>query len=84
MAGNLDKIDIELKKHIAERIKELRESSGKNQTEYALELGIDKQTLHRLENGRGATIYSINRFCKLRGITLSQFFDSPLFKDAKK
>ena len=84
MAGNLDKTDIELRKKIALRIKELRQSSGKNQTEFAYDLGIDKQTLYRLENGRGATIYSINKFCKVREITLSQFFDSPLFKDSKK
>lgn len=80
MAGSLDKIDIELRDKIAQRIKELRESSGKNQTEFALELGIDKQTLHRLETGRGATIYSINKFCKVRAITLTQFFDSPIFE----
>lgn len=79
MAGSLDKIDIELRDKIAERIKELRESSGKNQSEFALELGVDKQTLHRLESGRGATIYSINKFCKVRGITLSEFFDSGVF-----
>ena len=80
MAGSLDKIDIELRDKIAQRIKELRESSGKNQTEFALELGIDKQTLHRLETGRGATIYSINKFCMARGISLSEFFESLLFK----
>ena len=74
MAGSLDKIDIDLRDKIAQRIKEVRESSGKSQTEFALELGIDKQTLHRLETGRGATIYSINKFCKVRGISLSEFF----------
>ena len=79
MAGSLDKIDIELRDKIAERIKELRESSGKTQTEFALELGIDKQTLHRLETGRGATIYSINKFCKVKGISLGEFFSSALF-----
>lgn len=83
MAGSLDKIDIELREKIAERIKELRESSGKSQTEFAYDLGIDKQTLYRLETGRGATIYSINKFCRIRGITLSQFFDSSIFKDSK-
>jgi transcriptional regulator with XRE-family HTH domain len=84
MAGSLDKIDIELRDKIAERIKELRESSGKNQTEFALELGVDKQTLHRLESGRGATIYSINKFCMVMGISLSEFFDSAIFKDSKR
>jgi transcriptional regulator with XRE-family HTH domain len=84
MAGSLDKIDIELRDKIAARIKELRESSGKSQTEFALELGVDKQTLHRLESGRGATIYSINKFCKVIGITLSEFFDSVVFRDSNR
>lgn len=84
MAGNLDKVDAELRKKIALRIKELRESSGKNQTQFAYELGVDKQSLYRLEKGRGATIYTINRFCKTLGITLGQFFDSSIFKDSRK
>lgn len=80
MAGSLDNIDIELRDKIAARIKELREKTGKSQTEFALELGVDKQTLHRLENGRGATIYSINKFCMVLGIGLGEFFDSSLFR----
>ncbi|MEO5563667.1 MAG: helix-turn-helix transcriptional regulator [Chitinophagaceae bacterium] len=84
MSGNLDKSDIELKKKIALRLKELRESSGKNQTEFAYDLGIDKQTLYRLEKGRGASIYTIYKVCKLRGMSLSQFFDSSVFKELKK
>jgi transcriptional regulator with XRE-family HTH domain len=84
MAGQLDKADIELRKKIAARIKELRISSGKSQTEFAYDLGIDKQTMYRLESGRGATIYSIARFCRVRGVTLREFFDSLLFKDFKK
>jgi transcriptional regulator with XRE-family HTH domain len=80
MAGSLDKIDIELRDKIAARIKELREKSGKSQTEFALELGVDKQTLHRLESGRGATIYSINKFCMVVGIGLGEFFEEGVFK----
>jgi transcriptional regulator with XRE-family HTH domain len=80
MARELDKIDQELRKRIAIRFKELREESGKNQTEFAYSYGKDKQTQNRLEGGRGATIYSINKFCKATGITLSQFFASPLFE----
>jgi DNA-binding XRE family transcriptional regulator len=84
MAGNLDKTDIELRKKIALRFKGFREASGKNQTEFAYDIGMDKQTWYRLEKGRGATIYTINKFCKTQGITVSQFFDSPLFKEPKK
>lgn len=80
MGRELDNIDSKLKKQIALRIKELRESSGKNQTQFAYNYGKDKQTQHRWEKGRGATIYTINKFCKAIGITLSEFFNSPLFK----
>jgi transcriptional regulator with XRE-family HTH domain len=84
MARELDKLDQELKKRIAMRFKELRIESGKNQTDFAYDYGKDKQTQNRLEGGRGATIYSINKFCKAIGISLSYFFDSPLFTDTKK
>ncbi len=79
MAGNLDKEDLLLKKRIALRIKELRKLSGKKQTEFAYDLGIDKQSLNRLEGGRGATIYTISKFCKALDISLSNFFDSQIF-----
>lgn len=80
----MDKIDLELKKKIALRLKELREETGKNQTQFAYDYGKDKQTQHRLERERGAAIYTINKFCKARGITLSDFFNSPTFRDLKK
>ena len=83
MARELDKVDQELRKRIAMRFKELREESGKNQTEFAYSYGKDKQTQNRLEGGRGATIYSINKFCKATGIALSEFFNSPLFSNSK-
>jgi hypothetical protein len=84
MGRELDKMDQELKKRIAMRCKELRIESGKNQTDFAYDYGKDKQTQNRLEGGRGATIYSIYEYCKASGITLSHFFDSPLFGEAKK
>jgi hypothetical protein len=84
MSRKLDKIDLELKKKIALRIRQLREASGKNQTQFAYHYGKDKQTQHKLEVGRGATVYSINKFCKALGINLSEFFDSPLFEKSKK
>lgn len=84
MARELDKIDQELRERIAMRFKELREESGKSQTEFAYSYGKDKQTQNRLEGGRGATIYSINKFCKAKGITLAEFFTASLFLDNKK
>jgi transcriptional regulator with XRE-family HTH domain len=75
----LDNIDIALKEKIARRIKSLRESSGKKQSAFASDTEKDRQTLSRWETGRGATIYTINKLCKELGISLSQFFDDPIF-----
>ncbi|MBO9564892.1 MAG: helix-turn-helix transcriptional regulator [Niastella sp.] len=80
MAVILGKDDLRLRKQISARLKALRESTGKNKVDFAYELGIDKQALYRLEKGEGATIYTINKYCKYLEMTLSEFFDSPLFK----
>ncbi len=77
----LDDIDLALKEKIARRIKGLRERSGKNQSTFASDAEKDRQTLSRWETGRGATIYTINKFCKEIGISLSKFFDDPIFKE---
>jgi len=77
----LDNNDILLKGKIAKRIKSLRENSGKNQSTFASDSEKDRQTLSRWETGRGATIYTINKFCKEIGISLSKFFDDPIFKE---
>lgn len=80
MSAKLDEIDIQLKDKIAKRIKELRKSTGKKQNHFASEdMESDKQILHRLESGRGASIYSINKICRVMDITLTEFFNSPLF-----
>jgi transcriptional regulator with XRE-family HTH domain len=81
MSAKLDSTDTELKEKIALRIKELRLSTGKKQNDFATNnLETDKQMLQRLESGRGATIYSVNRMCLALNITLKDFFDSPLFE----
>jgi transcriptional regulator with XRE-family HTH domain len=84
MSAPLDKSDKKLRDNIALRFKELRTQFSKSQTEVAHEAGKDKQNYNRQEKGRGASIYSINRFCNTIGISLSQFFDSPFFKEGKK
>lgn len=80
--AKLDEKDLELKAKITRRLIELRSTSGKNQTDFAYEYGKDKQTQNKWETGaRGASIYTINKFCKAIDITLSEFFDSPIFDD---
>ncbi|WP_200837201.1 helix-turn-helix domain-containing protein [Dyadobacter sp. 3J3] len=81
MSAKLDDRDLLLKNAIAKRIKELRKSSGKKQNHFANEnLDTDKQMLQRLESGRGASIYSIQKFCKSINLSLKDFFDSPIFE----
>lgn len=81
MSTEHDNIDRDLKMKIAMRVKELRIQSGKNQTDFAYDYGKDKQTQNKLESGRGATIYTVNKFCLALNITLSSFFDSPIFNE---
>jgi len=69
--------DIILKNAIAARIAELRQKTGLSQSEFAKKHDMDRQQLHSWEsenNPRGVTVYSINRFCKMVGITLAEFF----------
>jgi transcriptional regulator with XRE-family HTH domain len=80
MPAKLDDIDTKLKLAIAIRLKELRSSQGKKQKDFAYDLGRDKQSVNKNEQGKGATIYTINKFCKEIGISLSDFFNDPLFK----
>ena len=83
MPAKLDNIDINLKFAIAKRFEEIRKESGKTQEAFAHEAGRDKQSYNKNERGKGATIYTINKFCIENGITLKYFFDSPLFSSKK-
>jgi len=76
--GRLTKEDSILKNKIAERIKFLREGTGLSQSEFAKKYDVDRQILNRWEsngNPRGVTIYTIQKFCGMLGITLRDFFD---------
>lgn len=85
--------DIILANKIAQRIKFLREEScGNKQADFVRKYNIEKQLISRWENpikidrktgrktGRGITIYSINTFCNLIGISLHDFFDHEIFQ----
>jgi transcriptional regulator with XRE-family HTH domain len=76
--AKLAKEDILLKNKIAERIKFFRLKTGLSQSEFAKKFDIDRQILNRWEsknNSRGVTIYTIQKFCSMIGITLNEFFD---------
>ena len=81
--AKLTEDDIILKNAIAQRIEDLREGTGLSQSEFAKEHAIDRQAINRWEDregDRGISIYTIKRFCSMLGISLKEFFDSPLFK----
>lgn len=75
--AELEKEDIILKNKIAERIQSLRIKTGLSQSEFAQKHDIDRQIVNRWEsnNKRGITIYTINKFCNMIGISLNDFFD---------
>lgn len=79
MSAKLDHIDEKLKKAVAKRLREIREASEKTQEDFAHSSGRDKQSYNKNETGKGTSIYTISKFCKENNITLSNFFDSPLF-----
>ncbi len=82
--SKLEKEDIALKNKIADRIKFLRIKTGLSPSDFAKKHDIDRQILSRWENKsnkRGITIYTINKFCKMIGIPLKEFFDFDIKKD---
>lgn len=77
--------DIKLREQITQRLIDLREATGLNQSDFAKAHLIDRQQVNRWESfeaHRGVTIYTIKKFCALSliNISLQQFFDDPLFK----
>jgi len=73
-----------LRNKIIARIVELRGKKTPKQSEFANEIGLDKQQLNSWEsfsNNRGISIYSINKICKGLNKSLKEFFDSSIFND---
>ncbi len=85
MAEQTEK-DIKPKNKIAERIEFLRIKTELSQTDFAKKFDIDRQIINRWEsvkNKRGITIYTVQKFCNMIGITLKEFFDSETFTGKK-
>lgn len=83
--AELTEEDIKLKNKIAERIKFLRIKTGLSQTDFAKKYDIDRQIINRWESvkNKRVTIYTVQKFCNMIGITLKEFFDSETFTDKK-
>lgn len=91
--AELSRENIILANKVAKRIKNLREQkTGSIQMDFVRKYNIEKQIISRWESpiktnpktgeksGRGITIYSIEEFCNIIGITLKEFFDDELFR----
>lgn len=84
--AELSKEDIIFKNKIAQRIETLRLETGLNQTKFAEEHDIERQTINRWESQitkRGVNIHTVRKFCKMIDISLSKFFDSDEFVEDK-
>jgi DNA-binding XRE family transcriptional regulator len=80
--GKLRQEDIVLRDQIKLRLKELREKASQNKSDLSKGIDIDRQNFQaweKLDTTRGMSIYSIDRVCKVLGITLKDFFDSDVF-----
>ncbi|NMH89629.1 helix-turn-helix domain-containing protein [Flavivirga algicola] len=74
--------DIAFNKKVALRIKELRMKNNPSQSKFAEKHFIDRQMVSRWENindRRGVSIHTVNRFCKMINISLKEFFDTDTF-----
>ncbi len=66
---------------IGERIVELRKAKGFSQQKFAYEADMERTYLNHIEKGRkNISINTLEKITKGLGISLSTFFNSPLFK----
>lgn len=67
---------------LATRLIELADERDRTVTEIARRGGIKQSTISEILNGRSKhpKVSTIQAYCNGCGITLSEFFDSPLFR----
>ncbi|MCL1665788.1 XRE family transcriptional regulator [Elizabethkingia ursingii] len=74
--------NIILRNNIKKRINELISSYDIRKVDLANNALKDRQAINRWTNineDRGISIYTVEEFCDIMNISLSQFFDSPIF-----
>lgn len=72
---------MEIKEAVGLRVKELREKTGLSQADFAKATGcISRSYLGMVETGKTSiTMEALYRLCAGLGVTMRQFYDSPLF-----
>ncbi len=72
---------MDIQKQFGLRIKELRQLKGLSQEALAFKAGIDRTYMTSVENGkRNVSIKNIEKILNALEITLTDFFNSPLFQ----
>lgn len=75
---------IVLRENIKKRINEVIDIKGIRKIDLASNAIKDRQAINRwtnLNETRGISIYTVEEFCDLMDMSLSEFFDSPIFKN---
>lgn len=78
---------MDIKEAFGARVKELRlqKKDKLSQEQLAADAGIDRTYMTSVENGkRNISIVNQEKIINALGVTLSKFFDSPIFLNSKK
>lgn len=81
--SKLSKEYIKFRNAVTQRFINLRVESGFSQSEFAKIHELDRQQVNRWENfksERGVSIYTIRKFCILLDVSISEFFNDPVFE----
>lgn len=70
-----------LQNQVGKRIKELRNKKGLSQEQLALVSELDRTYINSVENGRrNISILTLKKITDSLEVTLTDFFNSPIFK----
>ena len=76
---------MDVKEKIASRIREIREEQGLTQEELAWKSDVNRTSMNHIENGRrNISVETLDKIVNGLDVTLSEFFDSSLFRNEKR
>ena len=72
---------MDIKERLGKRLRELRNEIGLSQENFSFECELDRTYIASIERGkRNVSIVNIEKIAKAFNMSLSEFFNSPLFK----
>ncbi len=73
---------MDIKEKIGKRLRELRQAKGLSQEKFAYECELDRTYIASIEQGRrNVSIANIEKIANAFGMSVSDFFNSDLFKN---